>query len=347
MEKTNNIINNIEFKYEKEIIIDNNKYLIKLGKMIDKQEELIIFIKEENEISSLYYQDAFSLEQLYKINKCFKFFDSIDETIESLKEIINEKRIQIRKNDLFLECLIKINKIVKGEEEFTIKLSKNNLSSGKIIEYLIIQINEMKKDIKQNKEDIKKINIKLDKLLLNDNSKDNIDESKIISTKKEINFVSERIKGSDFSSIKYQLLYRGTRDGMNPIFFYENCKKVYPTLCLIETSKGCKFGGYTEQIWVKNGQWIKDDKSFVFSIDKMKIYNIVKGSNAIYFSNDYGPAFDYSFYLHNDYTESGNYTCTKKESNTCFFGFKEDYEINRGLKNFQVKEIEAYKVIID
>ena len=42
------------------------------------------------------------------------------------------------------------------------------------------------------------------------------------------------------------------------------------TLCIIQTIKGIKFGGYTETIINNNGNNI-DSNAFVFSLDKMKI----------------------------------------------------------------------------
>ena len=43
---------NIDIKYEKKLPLENVNYLIKFGKIKDKGEELIIFFKEENIISS-------------------------------------------------------------------------------------------------------------------------------------------------------------------------------------------------------------------------------------------------------------------------------------------------------
>ena len=51
----------------------------------------------ENIISSEYYQNSFTLQQLQQINKCFRLFDTIDETIENFKDIISDKKILIKK----------------------------------------------------------------------------------------------------------------------------------------------------------------------------------------------------------------------------------------------------------
>jgi len=223
--------------------------------------------------------------------------------------------ITIKKDLDILNFMVKFNKAGKGEEEVNLKLSKNSLSTGKIIEGLIEQINEMKKEIKQNKEEIqknkeeiKKINEKLDILLKEKAKADGID-SKIIKKNEELNLISDRIKNTEIlknKKIKYKLLYRGTRDGMNASSFHQKCNSIPNTISIIQTTKGYKFGGYAEQTWENNNNpiWIKDDKSFVFSIDYMKIYNHVNGTDAIYHCNDFGPSFDYCIYLYNDFSKN-------------------------------------------
>ena len=194
---------NIDFKFEKKLLLENVNYLIKFGKFKSEQEELIIFVKEENIISSGYYQESFSLDNLQKLSKCFRFFDTIDETIDGLKEVIEDNKISIKKDLDVLNFMVKLNRGGKGEEEVNLKLTKNSLSTGKIVESLIEQINEMKKEIKENKEEmnemkkeIKKINEKLDILFKEKALAETID-SKIIKKNEELNLVSDRIKNTE------------------------------------------------------------------------------------------------------------------------------------------------------
>ena len=187
---------NINFKFEKKLLLENVNYLIKFGKFKSEQEELIIFVKEENIISSGYHQESFSLDNLQKLSKCFRFFDSIDETIDCLKEVIEDNKISIKKDLDVLNSMVKLNKAGKGEEEVNLKLTKNSLSTGKIVESLIEQINEMKKEIKENKEEIKKINEKLDILFKEKAFAETID-SKIIKNNEELNLISDRIKNTE------------------------------------------------------------------------------------------------------------------------------------------------------
>ena len=342
---------NIDFKYEKKFILENVNYLIKFGKIKDEKEELIIFVKEENIISSGYYQESFSLDNLQKISKCFRFFDTIDETIDALKDVIEANKISIKKDLDILNFTVKLNKGGKGEEEVNLKLSKNSLSIGKLVESLIDQMNEMKKEIKENKEEIKKINEKLDILLKEKAKADDID-SKIIKKNEELNLISDRIRNTELlknKKIKYKLLYRGTRDGMNPSSFHQKCNGIPQTVSIVQTTKGYKFGGYAEKTWEYNinEAWIKDDKSFVFSIDYMKIYNHIEGTEAILHNNNYGPSFNYCIYLETDFSDNENYTCDKKSANQIFQGFNRDYELNDGEQNFSLAEIEVFRVILE
>ena len=128
---------NIDFKYEKKLLLENINYLIKFVKLKDKEEELIIFVKEENVISSEYYQESFTLDNLQKLSKCFRFFDTIEETIDALKDVIEDNKISIKKDIGILNFVVKLNRGGKGEEEIDLKLSKNSLFTGKIIEGLI------------------------------------------------------------------------------------------------------------------------------------------------------------------------------------------------------------------
>ena len=112
----------IEFINEYKLNFENIIYLLKIGKIVN--EEIIIFVKIENMIETVYYQNNFSLENLQKMNKIFRQFDTIDETIDALKDIISDKNIKIKKENDELFIIFKFKKLGKGEEEIIFKLSK-------------------------------------------------------------------------------------------------------------------------------------------------------------------------------------------------------------------------------
>ena len=136
---------------------------------------------------------------------------------------------------------------------------------------------------------------------------------------------------------------------MNASSFHQKCNSIPNTVSIIQTTKGYKFGGYAEKTWENHdgGTWIKDDKSFVFSIDYMKIYNHVNGTVAILHNTNNGPSFACCIDLYNDFSKNENYTCDKNNANKCYSGFNRDYELNDGEKNFSVAEIEVFQIILE
>ena len=136
------------------------EYILKIGKITSDIEELTIFVKNYNEIGREYYQRNFSLEKLQKTNKILRQFDTIDEILDALKEIITEKRIKFKKEDDTILFIFKIQKIGKGEEEFNLILVKNNIEIGKMIDILISNINNLKLEVNQLTKKMESKNIK-------------------------------------------------------------------------------------------------------------------------------------------------------------------------------------------
>ena len=57
--------------------------------------------------------------------------------------------------------------------------------------------------------------------------------------------------------------------------------KAKSSLVLIETNKGKRFGGYTSTTWKGNCVDKLDKDAFIFSLNKRKIYENIKGEKAI------------------------------------------------------------------
>ncbi len=363
----------ISLKKEYKYTLNEKDYLIQIGKI--NSDKLLIKIRELSSISNVFYENNFTLEKLQKLSKIFRYYDNIDETIENLYDIFEEKNysIKIENNKLFL--IIKLNKGIKGDENINIELFSKNFSLQNIVNNLCDEINSLKNKInnlqEKNKEFENEINFlskkkkkkdeiieKIDKWK-NDiekkekekkNRKNKID-SKIITKKEEIELLSNRIKKTGIlknKKISYKLIFRATRDGTLSTNFHQKCDGIGPTISIIQTNKGYKFGGYAEKPWNKSGGWIIDDENaFVFSLDHMKIYNAVKGSYKYYFGESYGPSF-YSFWPRNDmFATSGNYVLKKDEANKYFFGFNSDYELNGGENEFVSIELEVFQIVLE
>ena len=94
-----------------------------------------------------------------------------------------------------------------------------------------------------------------------------------------------------------RLLYRGTRDGMEPATFHRLCDDQGPTITIIKSTNGLIFGGNTTASWSGNGAKTCD-KTSLFTLTKpqedlpMKFDCIPKfRSQAIIADPNRGPAF--------------------------------------------------------
>ena len=89
------------------------------------------------------------------------------------------------------------------------------------------------------------------------------------------------------------------RDGDQPSNFHSKCDNKTQVLTLYKTTKGIKFGGYTHIGFDCSRKWKKDLKSFIFSLDKRKIYNAI-GDNQVGCYKQIVPSFglkDVAIYL--------------------------------------------------
>ena len=180
--------------------------------------------------------------------------------------------------------------------------------------------------------------------------KELIENSNIIKERTEIDIVIDKIRAmysktnKDFLNMK--LRYSASKDGDSAEIFHSLCDGLSPIIALIKTTKGVKFGGYTEAPFEfsKKRKGNKDDNAFIFSINKGKTYDVEKGTNATCSYKDYGPVFygyEYcNIYVYGDFfTDEGNVAKKGDRYNTT-----EDFEINNGEQKFMVRELEVYQV---
>jgi len=109
---------------------------------------------------------------------------------------------------------------------------------------------------------------------------------------------------------------------------------------LIKASANKRFGGFTTQTWDGEDINKKDENCFIFSIDKMKVYDVIEGQNAINCNPDLGPVFINQIKLLDQFFTQGG-TTGKKGKN---FKTLEDFEITEGAEKFGVKEVEVYQI---
>jgi hypothetical protein len=102
-----------------------------------------------------------------------------------------------------------------------------------------------------------------------------INDSLIIKSARNIEF----IKSCFATHHRSDLVYRGTRDGFQASEFHKRIGGKGFLLSIIQTTLGKIFGGYTEVAWPTDTRDLKDDKSFMYSVDHKEKYPIKKDSS--------------------------------------------------------------------
>jgi hypothetical protein len=152
---------------------------------------------------------------------------------------------------------------------------------------------------------------------------------------------------------KWSLLYRGSRDGFEPIDFHSKCDGKSPTLTIYKAKESSYiFGGYTTGVWHQLNTYIPDSKAFLFSLTnkddepcKMNI-DPNKSKYAIFGGTEHGPSFGYGdiCFLRNPNTGKGSYSNLSYSYNHPRYaiGSNETKCFLAGSHYFQLSEIEVY-----
>ena len=147
--------------------------------------------------------------------------------------------------------------------------------------------------------------------------------------------------GKEGKTIKLKLLYKATIDSDKAEVFHKKCDKAKNTLVLIETINGNRFGGYTTQSWKGDGIDKKDNNAFVFSLDKLQLYNIIFDQPAIGCYPKYGPVFlGCQIKVNDNFFVKGGTTFRKNVN----YAINSDFELNDGIKFFGIKDLEVFEV---
>jgi hypothetical protein len=65
---------------------------------------------------------------------------------------------------------------------------------------------------------------------------------------------------------KWQLIYKGQKDGFKSEDFHRCCDQKGPTITLVQTTTGSLFGGYTAVSWTSDGNHKPDPQAFLFTL---------------------------------------------------------------------------------
>ena len=123
-------------------------------------------------------------------------------------------------------------------------------------------------------------------------------ESSIISTtdsqkNKELRLLSIWLVQTLHSNFTTKLIFSSEKEDDKASSFHKKCDNIAPTLTLIETKEGFRYGGFTTQSWESTETSIfkKDKSAFIFSLDTEKKYEITNEEKSIQCSMYWGPYF--------------------------------------------------------
>ena len=372
-----NQVKNSNIIYSIELSLNDFYQLSKGFKMFDTLEEICdalhnIFISKKVSIMKKSYSFFIILtinlikgkEQEINIELNSNITNSGNNDIKMQNSNINELENEIEQLKYDKNILLKrINNL-----EDLVKAQNNELEKYKNIaieqKNIIGKINNLEKASNEQKKEIEKIktwkneyDYEIQEMQANKITLSKID-SKIINKIEELEFLENRLKNNEIlkkKNIIFKLLYRATQDGNSVQTFHNKCDNILGTLTIVKTTKGMRFGGYTEQNWYSNKSnsiQRKDSKGvcFCFSLDLFKIYNFNDNNNySIICLYNYGPYFCYGNTLFSIQNNNGllvGYTSYKVGYNA-FGKFDNDYEISNGQQNFSVIEMEVFQILFD
>ena len=252
--------------------------------------------------------------------------DDRNEKIYSLTNEMKEIKDDIKKKD------IQITNLEKNINELKDKI--NDVENIK-------QINEELKGKISNIEDsIKEIK----KLMEKDERKRILYDSRIFKNKNEIEFLYKSISPNDNLTLK--LLFNSKVSGEDK----EKLKSAYRNksdiIILVKTKTNKRFGGYAHEPFIDSKDFhVRDNKAFLFSLDKSRIYKSKGTENTLWNYNDESIDFGWGVDLRifHKFFSKRNYTNPSDKE----FDYKGDKFALNGEKYFDISRLEIYQVVFN
>ena len=194
---------------------------------------------------------------------------------------------------------------------------------------------------KKNEPEIKtKVFNSIDSIILSESNKDN----------EFLNILNEWTGNKEF-----QLIYRGSRDGMTHKDYHNKCDNKEKIIILIKSDKGNIFGGYASKSWkIEHFSYQDDPNCFLFSLINMyntkpKKFQIKNSQYALYYRTDFGALFGSvgnDLGLRKNFVKEGGFCCNFP--NSFFDSLGKGFSIFTGdtqNSSFLIKEIEVFKIL--
>jgi len=300
---------------------NSSEYKLNFGTIGDSIYFELIDLKS---FPSIKYLNIFNMTQLQGLNLWFKQFSTIDKIVKMFNKMIKSNEFKVKNVINNQNKYIYFVNIIDEDDIILIELKKKEQNQNDIIQTLLKTVQELKEENNTlEKKMIDKINnmeIKM-KNIINNMEKNMIEkfnllEKRINELEKENNSYKQilEIKNGNLSllnnsliitkleeaelisswitqnkKIKYQLLYRATRDGDKEEDFHRLCDNKAPTMILGKTPGGYIFGGFTKAKWTTSVKsfYLPDSDAFVFSLNQKKKFNAQDKDRAICMQKSY------------------------------------------------------------
>ena len=341
--------------------VKSNKGKVFYINFINKGEQLFISAYYNSNNSKVEYESKFELSYIKNV-KLFILYDTLDECLDEIFAGINTGENYLSEENNYFNLYIHLNNIKFKEIMFKVDIKEKNDLVDKINKNMIVsnkdqlskdQVAELKKVIKGQNKEIIELKERVDQLelfirdlllfkkditgpiRLRIHSKIADSYANIFSLK---NWICEAENTNKI--IKTKLIYKLSKDGESVEIFHKLCDNITPTLVLVETAQGRRFGGYTTCIWSLTKGGKKDGKTFLFSFDEKKMFKKkeeCKNERDIYCRKDAGPIFggnDFYFYQ----------TLKKGYSSSPYY-FLEKNDLAKNVNDdFDIAEVEIFKI---
>ena len=315
------------------------KQILELNRIRVKAEETRLLKEQVEQLSPLKSQ----VEEMISMKSQFSELNDLRKKVKELEQLRAEvEKINAEKNKKLKTSGIKEKKVKKirktKKEEKDKKSGKKEANKNTEINTRInreeLKYKKSEKQLEENKEETKIMEQE-------EKTGQNIVKGEIVHNLEELEMLISNINISS-NKMALNLIYKASADSDRAIDFHKKCDEAKSTIVLIETDKGKRFGGYTSVSWKGNCKEKIDEDAFIFSLDKMKTYEIIPGKKAIGCYPKFGPVFLGCQIKINDNAFKRGGTTFKKGIN---YKTKADFELTDGDREFNVKDVEVYEVI--
>ena len=296
------------------------------------------------------YKRKYNLNEI-KENKFFYMCENVQDVYEELDNLINSQlnenlkgKILEESNFIILRIPLNTKKIKECLFQIDEKISDTKQKIDELYSYINTLLNKIK-DLENKNQSLEKslneINEKLNPIYNHFKENEEKEEKKKIIKNDDLKKIKQWIDPN--KNITLNLIFKKSRDGNTTQSFHNCCDNKGKTLIMIETTKGRKFGGFTNENWDLTDKWKKNINDFVFSLDLNKKYKHNQAGDSIIGCKKNGPVFGNSRDSQVDICFNNNSLDFGISNNG---SFNTNKELNNGEERFETLELEVYQVII-